>query len=146
MPCRFSCGDFDAKFTLQSCAMPFNYAICVTERGPDFVHKKVGQEPSGRGTVALNLDSKSKSKSPPPAPAPPAPPPPPAPAPVPPPAPAPPAPPPPAPPPPAPVSPPPPPAPLAPPLNGKSTVALNLVSNTMLYKSTVGFPIQIYFF
>ena len=53
---RFSIGDINVPFTLQSCSKPFSYAICLNELGPDLVHKYVSYEPSGQdfNEIVLN--------------------------------------------------------------------------------------------
>lgn len=45
---RFSIGDVNVPFTLQSCSKPLTYAIALEKLGQDIVHQYVGQEPSGR--------------------------------------------------------------------------------------------------
>lgn len=45
---RFSIGDVNVPFTLQSCSKPLTYAIALEKLGQDLVHQYVGQEPSGR--------------------------------------------------------------------------------------------------
>lgn len=45
---QFSIGDTDRKFCIQSCSKPLSYLIAQTELGPEYVHKHVGCEPSGR--------------------------------------------------------------------------------------------------
>ena len=52
---RFSFGDVDVPFTIQSSGKPINYAIAVNELGSDATHKYVGQEPSGRLFNDLSL-------------------------------------------------------------------------------------------
>ncbi len=55
---RFSLGDVDTKFTMQSCSKPFTYAICLNELGPEQVHRFVSHEPSGRNFNEICLDKK----------------------------------------------------------------------------------------
>jgi glutaminase len=43
----FSCGDDDVTFTLQSASKPFTYGLALQNLGREFVHSKVGVEPSG---------------------------------------------------------------------------------------------------
>ena len=61
---RFSLGDVNEKFTLQSCVKPFTYAICLSELGNEGVHKYIGQEPSGRNFNDLSLDTSNKQHNP----------------------------------------------------------------------------------
>ena len=56
---RFSLGDVNDPFTIQSCSKPFTYAINLNELGKDVVNKYIGQEPSGRDFNEICLDSKS---------------------------------------------------------------------------------------
>lgn len=56
---RFSIGDVNVPFTLQSCSKPLTYAIALHLLGSDVVHKYVGQEPSGRNFNELVLDYNS---------------------------------------------------------------------------------------
>jgi glutaminase len=48
---RFSYGDSDVRFCIQSCVKPLVYGMALEEHGRDKVHKHVGREPSG---VAFN--------------------------------------------------------------------------------------------
>lgn len=57
---RFSLGDVNVPFTLQSCSKPLTYAIALDELGQDVVHNYVGQEPSGRNFNELILDHQSE--------------------------------------------------------------------------------------
>lgn len=59
---RFSVGDVNVPFTLQSCSKPLTYAIALHLLGADVVHKYVGQEPSGRNFNELVLDYNSNNK------------------------------------------------------------------------------------
>lgn len=56
---RFSIGDVNIPFTLQSCSKPLTYAIALHQLGEKEVHKYVGQEPSGRNFNELILDHNS---------------------------------------------------------------------------------------
>ena len=58
---RFSMGDVDTPFTMQSCSKPFTYGICLNELGQDVVHRYIGHEPSGRNFNEICLDSTSKA-------------------------------------------------------------------------------------
>lgn len=57
---RYSIGDIDTPFTIQSCSKPFTYGICLNELGSEVVHRYVGHEPSGRNFNEICLDSSSK--------------------------------------------------------------------------------------
>lgn len=61
---RFSLGNVDIPFTLQSSSKPFTYAVCLNELGTDTVHQYVGQEPSGRMFNELSLDFNNKPHNP----------------------------------------------------------------------------------
>ena len=61
---RFSLGDVNEKFTLQSCVKPFTYAICLSELGNEGVHRYIGQEPSGRNFNDLSLDASNMPHNP----------------------------------------------------------------------------------
>ena len=55
---RFSLGNVNDPFTMQSCIKPFTYAICLNELGPELVHKYVGYEPIGRNVNEICLDDR----------------------------------------------------------------------------------------
>lgn len=57
---RFSLGQVDTPFTMQSCSKPFTYGICLNELGDENVHRFIGHEPSGRNFNEICLDSTSK--------------------------------------------------------------------------------------
>jgi glutaminase len=61
---RFSLGDVNEPFTIQSCSKPFTYAICLSELGNDVVNKYIGQEPSGRNFNDLCLDPTNRPHNP----------------------------------------------------------------------------------
>ncbi|XP_037035921.1 glutaminase liver isoform, mitochondrial isoform X2 [Bradysia coprophila] len=61
---RFSIGDVNVPFTLQSCSKPLTYAIALEKLGQDLVHQYVGQEPSGRNFNELVLDYNKKPHNP----------------------------------------------------------------------------------
>ncbi|MGF1426119.1 glutaminase [Kitasatospora sp. LaBMicrA B282] len=46
---RFSIGDAETDFCLQSVSKAVNYCLALDEHGPDTVHRHVGREPSGVG-------------------------------------------------------------------------------------------------
>ena len=54
---RFSIGDSDINFCLQSSCKPINYCLALEELGEKKVHSHVGREPSGQSfnELALNL-------------------------------------------------------------------------------------------
>lgn len=53
---RFSVGDYDTNFGLQSTCKPINYCLAIEEYGEDKVHQHVGREPSGRSFNELSLN------------------------------------------------------------------------------------------
>ena len=57
---RFTLGDVNEPFTIQSCSKPFTYGINVDKLGQEVVDKYIGQEPSGRDFNEICLDSKSQ--------------------------------------------------------------------------------------
>lgn len=59
---RFSIGDTNVPFTLQSCSKPLTYAIALEQLGAYLVHQYIGQEPSGRNYNELVLDYNSEYK------------------------------------------------------------------------------------
>uniref|UniRef100_T1IPF4 glutaminase n=1 Tax=Strigamia maritima TaxID=126957 RepID=T1IPF4_STRMM len=61
---RYSIGDIEVPFTVQSCSKPLTYAIALNEVGAEVVHKYVGQEPSGRMFNELILDYNKKPHNP----------------------------------------------------------------------------------
>ncbi|XP_032591405.1 glutaminase liver isoform, mitochondrial isoform X3 [Drosophila grimshawi] len=61
---RYSIGDVEVPFTLQSCSKPLTYAIALEKLGPKVVHSFVGQEPSGRNFNELVLDQNKKPHNP----------------------------------------------------------------------------------
>jgi glutaminase len=61
---RFSIGDVNIPFTLQSCSKPMTYGIALDQLGCDVVHQYVGQEPSGRNFNELVLDYNKKPHNP----------------------------------------------------------------------------------
>ncbi|KAJ8937583.1 hypothetical protein NQ314_011784 [Rhamnusium bicolor] len=61
---RYSIGDVNIPFTIQSCSKPLSYAIALDLLGADVVHKYVGQEPSGRNFNELILDHNKKPHNP----------------------------------------------------------------------------------
>ncbi|XP_047005081.1 glutaminase liver isoform, mitochondrial isoform X1 [Schistocerca americana] len=61
---RFSIGDVNIPFTLQSCSKPLTYGIALEQLGANVVHQYVGQEPSGRNFNELVLDYNKKPHNP----------------------------------------------------------------------------------
>jgi len=57
---EFHIGDSTKKFTLQSVSKPFTYGLALNLKGEEFVHSKVGFEPSGEAfnsIIELEKDS-----------------------------------------------------------------------------------------
>ncbi len=54
---RFSIGDFEEKFCLQSTCKMINYCLASAEHGEQVVHQHVGREPSGRSFNELSLNN-----------------------------------------------------------------------------------------
>ncbi|KAH7708982.1 Glutaminase [Aphelenchoides avenae] len=61
---RTSFGDAKMPFCIQSVSKAFNYAIAASEHGAEFVHRYVGQEPSGRLFNEICLDTNNKPHNP----------------------------------------------------------------------------------
>jgi glutaminase len=61
---RYSLGESDVDFCVQSCCKPLNYAIALEEHGDAYVHQFVGREPSGRSFNELTLDHDGKPHNP----------------------------------------------------------------------------------
>lgn len=61
---RFTMGDTDVPFTMQSTSKPFSYAMALSEYGENYVHKHVGREPSGRFFNEISLDNDKKPHNP----------------------------------------------------------------------------------
>ena len=53
---RYSIGDFNTNFCLQSTCKPINYCLALEELGEEKVHQHVGREPSGRSFNELSLN------------------------------------------------------------------------------------------
>nr|WP_223267389.1 glutaminase A [Streptosporangium nondiastaticum] len=53
---RFSIGDADVNFCLQSVSKTVSYCLTLEEHGPDTVHRHVGREPSGQGFNELTFN------------------------------------------------------------------------------------------
>lgn len=54
---RFSLGDSDDFFCVQSCSKPITYCLALEEQGEEKLHKYVGTEPSGKTFNELTLNS-----------------------------------------------------------------------------------------
>lgn len=54
---RFSIGDTDHVFTIQSCSKPVTYALCLQHEGADETEKWIGCEPSGRPFNSQDLQT-----------------------------------------------------------------------------------------
>ncbi|XP_063606222.1 glutaminase liver isoform, mitochondrial-like isoform X1 [Penaeus indicus] len=61
---RYSLGDVNTPFTLQSCSKPLTYAMAVGLYGTQHVHNYMGMEPSGRYFNELCLDFNHKPHNP----------------------------------------------------------------------------------
>ncbi|MFM7200417.1 MAG: glutaminase A [Myxococcota bacterium] len=61
---RFSMGESDTHFTVQSTCKPINYCIALEELGVDKVHQHVGREPSGGSFNALTLNTDGRPHNP----------------------------------------------------------------------------------
>ena len=61
---RFTYGDKDITYTLQSTSKPFNYAIALDLYGAEYVNKYIGQEPSGSNFNEICLDRNSMPHNP----------------------------------------------------------------------------------
>uniref|UniRef100_A0AAF5DQR6 glutaminase n=2 Tax=Strongyloides stercoralis TaxID=6248 RepID=A0AAF5DQR6_STRER len=61
---RVSFGNCKTAFCIQSVSKAFNYAIAASDLGADYVHKYVGQEPSGRLFNEICLDQNNKPHNP----------------------------------------------------------------------------------
>eukprot|EP00741_Cyanophora_paradoxa_P019119 tig00021126_g18460.t1 len=61
---RFSYGDAQVDFCMQSCIKPLTYCFACEERGIDLVHEHVGYEPSGVAFNAFTLNFANKPHNP----------------------------------------------------------------------------------
>ncbi|KAH3748971.1 hypothetical protein DPMN_183460 [Dreissena polymorpha] len=61
---RYSVGDVNYPFCLQSVSKPLTYAMALNDLSPEIVHEFVGQEPSGVTFNSLSLDYRNKPHNP----------------------------------------------------------------------------------
>ena len=61
---RWSTGDTQQPYTVQSTCKPINYALDITEYGAEHVHKFIGKEPSGCKFNSIALDPRNKPHNP----------------------------------------------------------------------------------
>lgn len=61
---RFSLGEAQTNFCLQSMSKPVSYCLALEENGETEVHKHVGREPSGRGFNELTLNNEGLPHNP----------------------------------------------------------------------------------
>jgi len=61
---RFTIGESDSPFSIQSTCKPINYCIALEQHGVDKVHQHVGREPSGATFNALTLNPDGRPHNP----------------------------------------------------------------------------------
>jgi glutaminase len=61
---RFSLGDADDVFCVQSCSKPVTYCLALDENGEEEVHNYVGAEPSGKTFNELTLNARGRPHNP----------------------------------------------------------------------------------
>lgn len=61
---RWSHGDTQDFFSIQSACKPLNYCLALEENGEEKVHKHVGSEPSGHSFNEITLDPKKRPHNP----------------------------------------------------------------------------------
>ncbi|XP_052765003.1 glutaminase liver isoform, mitochondrial-like isoform X2 [Mya arenaria] len=61
---RYSHGDVQVPFCLQSVSKPLTYAMVLDELSPRVTHEYVGQEPSGESFDSISLDYRDKPHNP----------------------------------------------------------------------------------
>lgn len=57
---RYSVGDTNVPFCLQSVSKPLTYAMALDDLSPNVVHEYVGHEPSGVAFNTISLDYRGK--------------------------------------------------------------------------------------
>ena len=55
---RYSLGDVNTPFTIQSVSKPLTYGLVLDDLTPDVVHQYVGHEPSGVAFNSIGLNYK----------------------------------------------------------------------------------------
>jgi hypothetical protein len=61
---RYSVGDTNVPFCLQSVSKPLTYAMVLDDLSPEVIHEYVGHEPSGVAFNTINLDYRGKWAAP----------------------------------------------------------------------------------
>lgn len=61
---RYSIGETDSPFCVQSVSKPINYALAINDLGPDAVHQYTGHEPSGESFNEIKLGLNNKPHNP----------------------------------------------------------------------------------
>ncbi len=61
---RYSLGDSDDFFCVQSCSKPITYCLALEEQGEEVLHRYVGTEPSGKTFNELTLNAKGLPHNP----------------------------------------------------------------------------------
>ncbi|XP_060568384.1 glutaminase kidney isoform, mitochondrial-like, partial [Ruditapes philippinarum] len=61
---RYSVGDTNVPFCLQSVSKPLTYAMVLDDLSPEVIHEYVGHEPSGVAFNTINLDYRDKPHNP----------------------------------------------------------------------------------
>lgn len=61
---RFSIGDSEERFCLQSTSKPINYCLAHEKFGEEYVHQHVGREPSGQKFNEITLNTKGLPHNP----------------------------------------------------------------------------------
>jgi len=61
---RFSIGDYQDHFSIQSTSKPFTYALALNHMGAEVVQKYIGREPSGRTFNEIALDYNGQPHNP----------------------------------------------------------------------------------
>jgi len=61
---RFSVGDVNDYFSIQSTSKPFTYALAMDQLGMDTINKYIGREPSGRNFNEIVLDYNGQPHNP----------------------------------------------------------------------------------